>query len=256
MKKNVIEAAIWAFAKNELPQPVLSAAKFLKTDDKVNPCKYQDKVLEKVIRHYLGNIKAPRPFDQGEYTRIVNTNIELAYDVSDGMFSHEFRSKMKKVIVYKGLECLKKLDRIIDGILIALLQKVAAEVIGLSFTKDQDVFAKNVMNKYLDISHLRGEEAVEIILLMRSQNGLREAERVIPIFIKRGNLEALRLIGKKYNHLNDYIKTKAEDIVLACLKNGDIENAAEAVLLMADPEEKKNYSHLLSINDDDDVPEK
>ena len=245
MEKKVIVAAVWAFAKNNQPGKVYAAALRLITKDSSGTSKDMDNILKKVVDYYLRQIKPFKPrqaapeYDQAKTLRY----LELAYDISGRMYSAKRRRLAKERTIMKGVECLKKSDASIDG-LVDFLYKVLSDSTSLYF----DAFARKIIKAYLGIPRLEGQEISRIIKLMSTMAGLAEAERLIPIFIDRGDYEAIRVIGEKYGKLGETIVSRSREIIFSCLKRGNIQGAIKMTSLMTAGSECQGYCQLLGID--------
>lgn len=238
MEKKIFEAAVWAFAQSGQHEKALNTALNLKLGEGKEGL---NELLRKLSKYYLRQIDLLncRKLSAGAWTQILEY-FKAAYDVSKKIDDFNQRYRCRKEIVAKGLKYLQK-----TGAPIEELAKLLYEARSGSFN---NTFTKKVIKIYLGIPYLRGGEILKITQQMAWDESLAEIKKLVPIFIKRGDYEALELIRKKYGKLGDEIVSQSEQIVLSCLKQGRIEDAAGAVSLIPDNDKKQKYYLLLGVD--------
>ncbi|MDP2944225.1 MAG: hypothetical protein Q8N57_01465 [bacterium] len=239
MENKIIEAAVWAFAQDGQYEKALNAAFNLKLKSGI--VEGLDELLKKLSKYYLRQIDL---LNRGELSvgtwAMILRYFQAAYEVAKKINNFDQRYRCRKEIVMKGLKYLQKPK--------APIEELAKFLYEVQFGSFSNAFFRKVIKIYLGIPHLRGEEIFKITQQIAWGGKQVEAEKLVSIFIKRGDYEALRLIKKEYDKLGNTIVSQSEQIVLSCLKQGRIEDAAGAVSLIPDDDKRQKYCMLLGVD--------
>ncbi|MFA5109088.1 MAG: hypothetical protein WC458_00885 [Patescibacteria group bacterium] len=252
MEQKVIKKIVWSFVKNEQPEKALEAALKLKRDKKF------DKFLMRIANYHLERIVLPKRFIWRKRKKLSDSerflifkHLNLAYETTGKIESLRLRTSIRKKIFRKGLECLKIPDGPIKELAEFLYIMLRYRIIkgsGFESCQDPNYFLKRVIKDYLKISHLDGREIVRVAKLLTIGECVKKMKKLIPVFIKRGDYEALELIWKTYGILKEEIAWKSEKIILSCLEKGKIKEAEEALSLIVDANKRQEYHELLSVD--------
>lgn len=237
MERKIFEAAVWAFAQSGQHEKALNTALNLKLKEGKEGL---DELLRKLSKYYLRQIDLlnRRKLSADAWATILGY-FKAAYDVAKKIDTLKHRSRRKKEVIIKGLKYLQKPNAPVEEFVKFLYETRPG---------NSNALIKKVIKIYLSIPHLRGEEIVKITQLMMVEKRISEFKKLVPIFIKRGDYQALKLVREKYGKLGDEIVSQSEQIVLSCLNRGKIENAVEAISLIPDNDKKQKYFMLLGVD--------
>jgi len=252
MEQKVIKKIVWSFVKNEQPEKALKAALELRRGKKFN------KFLARITDYYLEQIVLPKRFIWRQRKKLSDLEwchvfecLASAYEIAEKIELYNQRQKTRKKILEKGIKCLKKSEGS-SGYpteeLAGVLYNITHHLIKTGLNDKRDSYLRRLVKNYLKITHLRGKEILKIVNLMTVAEGYEEAKRLVPIFIKRGDYEALKLLGGTYGKLEEKIISESEKIVLSCLEKGKIKEAEEALSLITDANKRQEYCELLSVD--------
>jgi len=251
MKREIVEAATMAFARRHQFNKALNAALKLKVDDD------RDKLLGQLLNYYLNratflnyygwlNHRKSSKSDQKMILKYFKAAHEVARQVND--FDRKFSAR--KNIIEKGLRCLNRL-----GAKSSFVNKFAKFLYGVIsgvassypfYPEKKDKFVKRIIRSYLRISRLKGSKIVEIAKLMSTEARGVEEERLLDIFIGRGDFEALKLLKEENAYLEQTIQERSEEILLSCLKRKRMGDAIKS-LSFINPPRRWAYCNLLGI---------
>lgn len=231
MERKIFEAAVWAFAKSGQYEKALNAT--FKFKEGLN-------LSKQLFKYYLRQMDLLncRKLSAGDWTQILEY-FKAALEVAEKIYFFQRHSRYRKEVIMKGLEYLQKPNAPVEE-LVEFLYETRAGF--------DDVLIKTVIKIYLSIPQLGGAEILKITQLMMSEERLPEVKKLVPIFIKRGDYEALELIRKNDGKFGDEIISQSEQIILSCLRRGRIENAAGAVSLIPDDNKRQKYCMLLGVD--------
>lgn len=240
MDKKIVTASIWAFVRdNQLDRALLTLQHLESIEER-------DNLLASIAGSYLEEIINANPFSRfNSMTEIAWDNLlkcfKSAYIVSEKIEDTARRWAINKKIIKKGLEYIKKMDAPANNLaefLYSMLSKPILE-------KDPDIFLRKAIREYLEVSGLKGVEIFRVSQLMSSGPDFVEAERLLEIFIRWGDYDAIKAIGDKYGKLGTVAANRWKEIIINCLERKGQSEAIKALSIISNPSERLDYAELL-----------
>ncbi len=245
MDKKIVKAAAWMFVKNNNPQKALSAIMYLELNQGRN--EFLDSALDYYLQQASSLIR-PILFNGGlepdlaDIWADVMDNFKSAKAVALSHCTGQWLNERK--IINKALEHIKNLGAPVND-LVEFLHPLLCDGLLAKQEKNYDIFLKKVIKTYLEVQNLEGRDIFKVSELMSEDAAEREARRLLIIFIKWGDYEAIRAIGNKYAKLEEDIYFHGEDILLSCLQRGRLEDAIQALSLIGNSSKRFEYADLL-----------
>ncbi|MFA6194198.1 MAG: hypothetical protein WC719_00430 [Patescibacteria group bacterium] len=239
MDKKIVRAAIWAFVKDNQLNQALSALQYL------DSMKDRDSLLASISNSYLEEISHADRFSSFNSMTEATWNdllrcFKSAYIVSEKIDDIERRWIMNKKIIKKGLEYIKKMNAPVDK-----LANFLYDLVLLSPEEDSDVFIRKMMNVYLGVQNLEGTKIFGLSQLMSAEPALLEAERLLEIFIRWGDYDAIKAIGDTYGKLGTVAANRWKEIIINCLERKGRDEAIKALSIISNNSERWDYAELL-----------
>ncbi len=243
MDKKIVKAAIWAFVKNNRHDEALKAIQYL------DSLEDRDRLLVSISDSYLKEINQADRL--GSFNGLTEANwadlvrcFKSAKIFSEQIDDIEKRWLMNKKIIRKGSEYIKKMNAPVDELADFLYDLICASI-SLSPKEDLDVFIRKIIDVYLEVQNLKGVKIFQLSQLMSVELDRLEAERLLEIFIRWGDYDALKMIGNKYGKLGDIVANRWKEILVNCLERKGIDEAIKALSIISNPSERLDYAELL-----------
>ena len=245
-----IKLAASAFAQTGQYGEALRAGKLMPGSE------LKDRLFVDLVGYYLQQAKAlkPHPFDCRDSLAWNKTveYLETASLTAAAIDDCKIRTATKKSIIRLSLGYLKEQEAPLDK-LVEVINTIAKRICisDFAFALGTDSLAHEVINAYLKVPGVKGRSIFEISQCLGSfaNNGeapyYTEAKRLMEIFIKRGDFDALKAVGDKHGKLKDELMNRAEEIIQACLKNNNINGAIGALSWIIDTGKRWEYAELL-----------